>query len=470
MNLTVPGAVAALESAFLEMLGAGAADMAAFEEEAIGLARRCAAEAMGLALTEWDRGLRRSLPRGWRVHSVRARTLATMTGDVRFERAYCRDADGNYDFPLDAALDLPRGDRLSPAARSFAVSLGAEVPFARSAALMAAAGCSAVSPTAVMGAVRSAGERVAEADRRRARALYRDGVAPGGSEHADELLVEADGTYVRMRDGSTAEVKAVVAYAGKRARGKRVERVGAVRLGCVGEAPGDFWEQAVARVGAAYDLSRVGSFRLGTDGEAQYLAGEGKLPGGAEARIDPFHLDRAVASCFPAGSAFRSQAVATLWGQGAARCAGLIRLLSASGEAVTARAGEVADYLDAHASHIGGDGPSMGTMEAEQQHLYKSRMAGVPMAWSREGADAMARVRSAAYSGMEVPPRTRDGALSGRRRARREAAVARSRGSAAAYALQSEGKGWEYPVAGSLSGLRADVRFAGRWYADNRLL
>lgn len=469
MNLTVPGAVAALESAFLEMLSGGRLDMAAFEEEALGLARRCAAEAMGRALAERDRELRRSLPRGWRVHSVRARTLATMTGDVRFERAYCRDADGNYDFPLDAELDLPRGDRMSPAARSFAVLCGAEVPFARTSLLMGLAGASAVSPTAVMGAVRSAGERVAGEDRRRAEALYRDGVAPGGAEPADELLVEADGTYVRMRDGSTAEVKAVVAYAGKRTRGKRVERVGAVRLGCVGEEPGAFWEQAVARVGAAYDLSRVGSFRLGTDGEAQYLAGAGKLPGGAEVRIDPFHLDRAVASCFPAGSAFRAQAVSTLWEQGAARCARLVRLLAASGDASPKRAGEVADYLDAHAAQIGGDGPSMGTMEAEQQHLYKSRMAGVPMAWSREGADAMARVRSAAYSGMAVPPRTREGALSDRRRTRREAAVARSRGSAAPYALQSEGKGWEYPAAGSLAGLRADVRFAGSWYADNRL-
>lgn len=469
MNLTAPGAVAALRSAFLEMLREGPSDIAAFEGDAVGLARRCAAEAMGLALTDRDREPRRSLPRGWRVHSVRSRTLATMTGDVRFERAYCRGAGGGYDFPLDAELDLPRGDRLSPAARSFAVGLGAEVPFARSAALMAAAGCSAVSPTAVMGAVRSAGERVAEGDRRRARALYRDGALPGGEARADELLVEADGTYVRMRDGSAAEVKAVVAYAGKRTRGGRVERVGAVRLGCVGEAPGGFWRQAVARVGAAYDLSRVDSFRLGTDGEAQYLGGGAYLPGRAVARIDPFHLDRAVASCFPAGSAFRAQAVSTLWEQGAARCAGLVRLLASSGEAVTARAGEVADYLDAHAEQIGG-GPSMGTMEAEQQHLYKSRMAGVPMAWSREGADAMARVRSALYSGMEVPARTREGALSDRRRARGEAAAPRPGAATAARALQSEGKGWEYPVSGSLAGFRADVRFAGRWHADSGLM
>ena len=58
--------------------------------------------------------------------------------------------------------------------------------------------------------------------------------------------MEADGTWVRMRDGSMAEVKAVVAYAGKEG-GRRVEPV---RLGCVGEAPGDFWEQAVAQMGS----------------------------------------------------------------------------------------------------------------------------------------------------------------------------------------------------------------------------
>ena len=81
------------------------------------------------------------------------------------------------------------------------------------------------------------------------------------------MLVEADGTWVRMRDGTMSEVKAMVAYAGKEG-GARVEPV---RLGCVGEAPGDFWEQAVAQVGSRFDLSRVGRVRPGADGEAQYV-------------------------------------------------------------------------------------------------------------------------------------------------------------------------------------------------------
>ena len=60
-------------------------------------------------------------------------------------------------------------------------------------------------------------------------------MAPRADSAAEEVLVEADGTWVRMRDGTMAEVKAVVAYAGKEG-GRRVEPV---RLGCVGEASKD---------------------------------------------------------------------------------------------------------------------------------------------------------------------------------------------------------------------------------------
>lgn len=50
------------------------------------------------------------------------------------------------------------------------------------------------------------------------------------------------------------------AYAGKE-DGRRFEPV---RLGCVGEAPGDFWEQAVAQVGA-------GTAASGAEGVVAYL-------------------------------------------------------------------------------------------------------------------------------------------------------------------------------------------------------
>lgn len=272
------------------------------------------------------------------------------------------------------------------------------------------------------------------------------------------MLVEADGTYVRMRDGSTAEVKAVVAYAGKERRGGRAARVLPVRLGCVGEAPGDFWEQAVAHVGRRFDLARVERVRLGTDGEAQYVNGLARMRfPEASGHIDPFHVARAVASCAvdrAAGGALLADAVRSL---GPEACADLIDDMVEDG---TARegSGAVASYLRRHAAEIGG-GPSMGTMEAEQQHMYKVRMASFPCAWSPAGADAMARVRSWLHSGFELPARTREASRSPRRAARRDERLARFVSAQPGSRVKSEGKGWEYPVSASLSGLASDVRF-----------
>ena len=52
MNLTAPAAVAALESAFLDMLREGPAGFGAFESGARSLALACCAEAMSRALDD----------------------------------------------------------------------------------------------------------------------------------------------------------------------------------------------------------------------------------------------------------------------------------------------------------------------------------------------------------------------------------------------------------------------------------
>ena len=460
MNLSiVPGAAAALEAALTELMASSPAGFAQLEETAKRMALASCAEALSRALEARDRELlASSRPAGSRVHSRRPRTLATTMGDVTFSRSLLLDAAGNTLCPLDEELGLPLGDRVSPAARGFLVTCGADVPFARTARLLEMAGGSAVSATTVMSSLRRAGEAVAEEERSAARDLYRDGVPPEADSAAEEVLVEADGTYVRMRGGSTAEVKAVVAYAGKERGGGRARRVEPVRLGCVGEAPGGFWEQAVAQMGRRFDLAGVRRVHLGTDGEAQYVNGISRLRfPDAAGHIDPFHVARAVASC--AGDRAtrgggRADAVRAL---GPEACADLIDDMLGDG---TAREGSeaVAAYLRRHAAEIGG-GPSMGTMEAEQQHMYKARMASFPCAWSAAGADAMARVRSWLYSGFALPGRTREGSRSRRRAARRDERLASFVASRPGTRLESEGKGWEYPVSASLAGMGADVRF-----------
>ena len=459
MNLSiVPGAAAALEAALSELMASSPAGFAQLEEAAKRMALASCAEALSRALEARDRELVASRPAGSRVHSRRPRTLATTMGDVTFRRTLLLDAAGSTLCPLDEELGLPLGDRVSPSARGFLVTCGADVPFARTARLLEMAGGSAVSATTVMNSLRRAGEAVAETERSAARDLYRDGVPPEADSFAEEVLVEADGTYVRMRDGSAAEVKAVVAYAGKERGGGRARRVEPVRLGCVGEAPGVFWEQAVAQIGRRFDLARVERVHLGTDGEAQYVNGLASMRfPEATGHLDPFHVFRGVGRCAPPPHAEALVVADAVRSLGPEACADLIDDMIEDG---TAREGSeaVAAYLRRHAAEIGG-GPSMGTMEAEQQHMYKVRMASFPCAWSREGADAMARVRSWLYSGFELPGRTREGSRSRRRAARRDERLASFVASRPGTRLKSEGKGWEYPVSASLAGMGSDVRF-----------
>lgn len=471
-NDTAPAALRArqaLSEMFWEALSrdGDGATFESFEDEAIRIGHEAIASAMASALERLDAALCSSLPDGWRAHDRRRRTLATKAGDVRFRWTRVRDPRGFSEVPLAEALDLPHGCRVSPAASSFLVAAGAEVSYARAARLLAMAGGSRVSPTAAMRALHAAGALCAEDDEAAAAALCRDGVLPGGKEECGELCLEADGTWFSVQKPEKGqprrlEVKAVAAYAGKEVRGGKVRRVGVARHAMVG-APSEFMPQAVAAIGARYDLSKVRRVHVGADGEPWCLAAGSWFPE-AEAvpHLDPFHVNRAVMSCFPDPKAGWRVLDVAADGDVEEAC----RLMEACAELGMARSGRVAQvaaYLRGNAEAIAAEGPPMGTMESENQHVYGVRMDSFPCAWTVEGASAMARVRSRVCSGRRLPRMTRKRSETPRRRARRESRELRwleSQGLPAGKVVQSAGKGWEPPHRASVAGLSAEVRFA----------
>lgn len=276
------------------------------EDLCIGQGHLAMSQAMSRALERLDAALCSALPVGTAVHDRRSRTLATKMGDVAFRYRRCRDEHGNTVVPLADALNVPWGARISPAASVFLVEAGADVSFASAARLLEKSGGSKVSPTSVMRRLHGIGELCAEEDERAAEDLFLKGVLPEADSSAEEICVEADGTWLK-RQGATAggsdriEVKAMVAYAGKAERGSKTRRVGAVRHGCVG-APGQFWTQAVAALGTRYDLGELKACHMGTDGERAYRDGAPYFKGQAvDVHLDPFHVNRAILSCFKSG-------------------------------------------------------------------------------------------------------------------------------------------------------------------------
>lgn len=133
------------------------------------------------------------------------------------------------------------------------------------------------------------------------------------------------------------------------------------------------------------------------------------------------------------------------------RYGGAVCLLGACadpGIARKSRADAVVAYLEGNAEAIAVEGPSLGTMESENQHLYGARMDALPCAWSLTGASDMARIISRRESKTPVPKMSREASRGEKRRARRdrkELSFYGERGLAASKVLESSGSGYLPP-------------------------
>ena len=324
-----------------------------------------------------------------------------------------------------------------------------------------------MSARSVMRAVHMTGDMCEEADVSLAHELYVNGVLPEAQAEVAEICLEADGTYVSLQEGGKVEIKAMVAYAGKHSCGKRASRTNPVRFGCV-SSPRGFWTQGIATMGTRFDLSKIEVCHTGFDGEAQYKAAGTYLRTGAriDGNLDAFHVNRYIGACFEKDSSGYGQVMDCLWSGKAKDAADLLEEYERIGEA-NKNTGRVAAYLRNNAEFIHAGGVSLGTMEAEQEHLYKSRMTSVPCAWSREGVDAMARIRSRRYSGRQIPMPTRESALSDKRRRGRERKIELALTDTCRKPSESIGHGWEYPCQASTNNMRADIRYHAGRYGDH---
>ena len=319
-----------------------------------------------------------------------------------------------------------------------------------------------------MNAVRQAGALCAEEDVALAEDMFVNGVVPDGEVESEQVLVEADGTWIRLQnvkegEPERVEIKALAAYGGKVEEGKKVRRVDCILHGCVA-APDSFWAQGVAAIGTKFDLSKVDVCHLGTDGEGWCERGAEFFPAKVKSigHLDPFHVNRAVLSCFDKESSKGAWHVLDVLNDGDKEEA--CRLLEAMRDLGIARekqATKVVGYLRNNINLIAVKGPSLGTMESENQHLYGARMDSVPCAWSRPGASAMARVVSRKRSKREVPRLTRSRSLTPKRAKQRERRILGALNTGGAGKMvESVGSGYLPPHQASLVGMAAEVRYA----------
>ena len=239
----------------------------------------------------------------------------------------------------------------------------------------------------------------------------------------------------------------MVAYEGKERRGRKVVRVAPFHHALVGTA-GELWSQGVAAMGRRWDLSRLESVHLGGDGEPWCSALGAWLPRAEVVfHLDPFHVNRAILAALP-DKRLAGRLIGLVRDGGKEAAVALLKGCLSQGLARPRAGAAAVGYLEGNLGSVAVAGPSLGTMESDNQHLYGARMDSVPCGWSRAGACDMGRLISRRESGRAVPRMTRELSASPRRRRRREARELRSlerAGTRASEVVQSVGSGYEPP-------------------------
>lgn len=157
-----------------------------------------------------------------------------------------------------------------------------------------------------------------------------------------------------------------------------------------------------------YALDKLGTVHLGTDGGAwcktlsDYIKGPKVVH-----HLDPWHVNRLIEEAFPLKTT-RDRVFGYLH---IGDVSGLIEYLKEKSQQHTKTQDKVRKlltYVRHNKGSIAKDGPSLGTMEGTNAHIYAARMKVWGGGWSRKGASDMARVRSTIASGEELPmPKTR---------------------------------------------------------------
>ena len=429
-------AIAALAEMFLD-LAFGPEDFAAIESKAIDLGHGCMVEALGLALEAYDARLMGGRPR----HRDRRRLLLhqALPGPVRLRRL---PAGGRARHPLRREGLAGRGrlpDR-GPGARLLRQGRPAARP-----ARLARAGDDRDALHAGRRIALRRGGQVGGGIAVRGRGgpgggAVRRGDLHGGRRHLVQPAAPRRGRPEARRGEGGLRLP------GQRGRGKKVVRRNAVHHACIA-SPDEVWSEAVPAIGRRFDLAKIKRVHLGADGEAWCSAAPRFIPvAEVTFHLGPFHVNRAGLSCF-AEPEMAWNVIDCIADGDKGPAIALPKACLGLGLAREKRARSVISYLEGNADAIAVDGPSLGTMESENQHLYGVRMDSFPCAWSLRGASDMARIVSRRACGREVPRMTRERSMGARRAWLRESKELPfcERGGSAGTIPQTAGSGYLPP-------------------------
>src|SRR5690625_1197031 len=158
----------------------------------------------------------------WMVERNDKRNVQFIFGNVQFKRTLMYDENGEANYPLDDWLGIRKHQRYSPLVELKLAELASEVTYRESARILTEWTAVDISHSSVGNILKTVGSAQAEADKEMVLELEESACLPEGKK-TDFLYTEADGVFVRsLEKKKHIEVSHGILYEGWNLNGKRV--------------------------------------------------------------------------------------------------------------------------------------------------------------------------------------------------------------------------------------------------------
>lgn len=380
-----------------------------FEEQLQLLMYDTFAELVSEVLEEINQVIKkRKQEAGWKVERNDEKGIHFTFGEVRFKRTLMYDNDGNPRYPMDEWLGLRKYQRQSPLVEVKVAELASKSDYRETARILREWTAVQLSHNTVGDIVKRVGKVQAEADEELVVELEEVTELPEGKK-VDFLYVEADGVFVRdLKKKKHTEVSHAIFYEGWDMNGDRVSLRNPTAI-MTTKPVEEFWNEVQAIAAHKYSLDEA-QIVSNSDGGAGYSAEKFQQTFSQSDKallhqLDAYHIEQAVNKTFGYQTSKWKIKIRKAIEEHNLDDFRLVLDTYESGledEAKIKKVTEFRGYILNHWDYtldwrkrieeFPADARGLGAMESNQRRVTH-RMKRRGMHWSKEGAEAMVKIR-----------------------------------------------------------------------------
>src|SRR5690625_4489134 len=339
----------------------------------------------------------------WKVERNDSKGIQFIFGDVQYHRTLMYDDKGNPRYPLDEWLGLRKRQRQSPLVEVKVAELASKSDYRESARILREWTAVDMSHTTVGSIVRRVGKAQAEADERVVQNLEESAELPEGKK-VDFLYTEADGVFVRDLN----EVSHAIIYEGWDKNGVRVS-LRNPKVMMTTKTTDEFWKEVQALTAHEYSLENT-QVVSNSDGGSGYSADKFQEAFSQSRfsllhQLDAYHIEQAINRTFGYKKNKWKDKIRNALKEHNLDDFKLVLDTCESqleDEKQIEKVGKFRTYILNHWDYVSDwreriddppiDARGLGAMESNQRRIT-FRMKKRGMHWSKEGAEAMVKVR-----------------------------------------------------------------------------